>query len=135
MAFTEELNTNILLIIDSYEDTFNDAPTLEELIENDLEFLKLSQHLLVMHGYSHYNGYTIVEQNTDVYKDWIMETAQSRFKREVRSFWRNNPKLLISTKNLATGTALLTNLLGDVTPEQLRLLHEIFFGIEKPLRF
>ena len=136
MSYKEELKTDVLLIIEDYKRTFADAPTLGDLIENDLEFEKLSQHLLVMKLESHYTGYTIVEQNSGVYTAWILQTTQPKFKKEIRSFWKENPRILVATKNMAEGTALLTNLLGTVTSNQLVLLHEIFFGKETPeIRF
>ena len=131
--WTEELKTDILLIIKNYKSKFNDAPTLEDLLENDLEFEKIAQHLLVMHEVTDYDGFTLIENDSNIYRKWVQMTGQPKFKKEVRKYWRNNPRILVATKNMAEGTAMLTNLLGDVTPEQLRLLHEIFFG--KPLRF
>ena len=134
MVYEQQLKTDIIIIIEDYKNKFNDAPTIEDLIENDLEFEKLSQHLLVMHQITDYDGYTIIEQNNPIYRNWVQITGQPKFKKKIRAFWQKNTRILQATKNMASGTAMLTNLLGDVTREQLKLLHDIFYGKEK-LRF
>jgi len=71
MSWVEELKTNILLIIENYKNKFNDAPTFVDLIENDLEFEKVAQNLLVMHQISDYDGYTIIEQDDQNFRKWV----------------------------------------------------------------
>jgi len=134
MSWVEELKTNILLIIENYKNKFNDAPAFVDLIENDLEFEKVAQHLLVMHQISDYDGYTIIEQDDQNFRKWVHLTQQPRFKKHVRRYWKDNPRILEATKNMAAGTAMLTELLGGVTKEQLSLLHDIFYGQKPKIR-
>ena len=130
--WTNELKMNVLIILLDYENTLGSTPTLDDLNDNDLEFEKVTQHLLVMHGITRYNNYSIIPVESKIYDNWVRITGQPGFKREVREFWKNNPRTLDLELNIHEGTVLISHWLGkQLTKDRILALHDVFFPNEQ----
>ena len=136
---TLELANNILMILANYNTHFNtyDELTLQTIRENDGEYNRVVEHLLVMAGITSYGGgdddkkFTIVKPSKisdkpfqEIYKKWLDLTKEAKFKREIKNFWDNNERLFRAKQS--AGTAPMLKFLGKVSHKRFFDLHGIF---------
>jgi hypothetical protein len=97
--FTTEFKQSIFIILERYMTRFqlvhykNSPFSIDTLRENHNDFLKVGQHLLVMHGYAKYDANGRIapadRAKEPVYNSWVAKTELPTFEKEVKIYWKN----------------------------------------------